>query len=152
MSIAVDNSATVTMPLASYNRIDEQISKLQAQVAEFETEKRAAQEGAPLISNDNPDAGNALRAAVEVVKYAVGNMPPEAHKGWPSQDLHELGELLRKNHDNFIEPEQATLGTTFIEFAKECEEIEVFRQNRFAAAQEIQAEPAFESTPAPVVD
>lgn len=149
MSIPVDNSATVTLPLASYKQIDKMMSQLQEQVTAFEVEKRAAREGAPLIPTDNPDAGEALRVAIEIVKYAVGNMPPEAHKGWPTKDLRTLGELLCKNHDSFVEPEQTTLGVTFIEFAKECEDIEMFRQNRFAAAQEIQAEGAIEAEDRP---
>lgn len=133
MSIPISNNATVTIPLADYMRLERDFTALRAKITELQQEVAGAKRSR--IPTDDEDAITAFRHAMAVVSFAVGNLPPEAHPGWPHEDLTALADLLLQHAETSPDPDQSTYGITLREFAREAAGIERFRSDRRAAAQ-----------------
>lgn len=111
----------VTLDWTEYEGLKHRIKMLE--------ENAAAAPPAPV---DETAQANALLAALEVVKFAIGNLPPESVAGWPHTHLTNLAAALTEM--GTYAPE---LATTIRQFARECRELAIFRANREAVARAV---------------
>lgn len=134
MPIAVGNSATVKLSFHDFRRIEKEMAKLKE-------ENTRLRKGAVTTVDENSDPVRdlsiALRAAIPVVQFAVGQLNPESVKNWPHEALRLLSEHMATIYaDN---ADSVSMAITFSEFAAECKQIDEFRAERTVAAEEILA-------------
>ena len=80
------------------------------------------------------DAGNGstrdlvelLRCLLTCTRFAVGELPPETTKGWPSGDLKRAAELLSKMPDHTVD--DISIASEFRGFIEDCERIGRYRE------------------------
>jgi hypothetical protein len=67
------------------------------------------------------------RAALDIVRFAVANNPPEMIKGWPHAKLVKCSQLIPMLNDR--NPDDVDLARELGRFAAECERHELRRKN-----------------------
>lgn len=122
-------TATVTIPYNEFQELQEakraaeiEVSKLKEQI----TEKR--------IDASDPHLLLIATAAIDIVRYAVGSLPPESNRGWPFESLRMLADEIVHMPD--ATPDHNELAQTFKIFASECEAHERRRQLRDSVKQQ----------------
>lgn len=131
--LPVSPDAKVTMSLHDYQAVERLLEELRAKVVALESQL-------PLITSLDPgqDLHAALQDALPIIRFAVANLPPEMHAGWPIAELGRLSALLERLYPH--EPDLQTLVIAFRTFADEVAEIEAMRVQRRAGAAQILAE------------
>lgn len=109
--------ATVTLELAEYQKLADDKKESDARIAQLEKDVINAKLGDP--ESELRAMAKIVRAALQVTRFAMANLSPEAIKGWPFADLEFLGKNVFYLPDCTVDDE--TLGTEMIAFAKECE-------------------------------
>lgn len=107
-------TATVTVPYNEYQAIQE--AKLQA---ELETAKLRQQLTSSKIEASDAALFEIARAAIEIVRFAVGNLPPESTKHWPIAALRVVASRLPLMPDAGVDDQELAL--TLVNFAHECD-------------------------------
>jgi len=110
--------ASVTLTGVEYDELKNARRDAENQVADLRHQLAAAK----LISGD-PFIIAALteitRKALDVVRFAVGNLPPETVVGWPSPALREIAVRLPMLPN--YSPDDAEVAGELIGFAQDCE-------------------------------
>lgn len=70
----------------------------------------------------------ALNAAREVIRFAVANYPPEAVKGWPTEELKLFADLMETAPA--ATQDYREMAISLREFVRDAKEIEEFRKRR----------------------
>lgn len=128
MPLPVSDTATITMTMHDFRKLERDREALEARIAELETAGGAAQP-APA---DTERWRLALQMALPVVQYAVGNLNPESYRDWPAGELWALAELLPELFPG--DPDVESLAIVFREFATQAEDLDDFRAERREAA------------------
>lgn len=68
------------------------------------------------------------RALLTVVRFAVGQIPPESVKHVPTKELHKASELLAVLADHSVD--DVSIASELKVYAMECERLERFRAER----------------------
>jgi hypothetical protein len=86
------SAATVTLPHSDYQRLQDDIRALKAEVEA----KRVEIEDLKLGPTDSHARQllDALNSSLDVTRFAIGNLPPMAVRGWPHKSLRSLAALL----------------------------------------------------------
>jgi hypothetical protein len=115
-------SATVNIPLS-------ELMELQRarEVAELEASKLREQLRQETTAASDQVLLTMARAGIEVMRFAVANLPPESTKGWPLEAMRTIATNLPLMPGATID--DGELSVTLASFAKECE---VFEQRRRA--------------------
>lgn len=87
----MSSNATVTIPLTEFMEV--QNARAAAEQKAAELEKKLS--GEKIAANDATTYAIA-RDALEVVRFAIGNLPPETTRGWPVEKVRALSENLPK--------------------------------------------------------
>ena len=88
---AMDDT-TVNIPLAKYDALRKEATDNGAKVLELEKALAEAQLG---NGDDHaPRLASALRSALSVVQFAVGNLEPATIAGWPHEDLRVIANAI----------------------------------------------------------
>jgi hypothetical protein len=124
MPLPVSDTATVTMSMHDYRKIERDREALEERIQELEAAGSAAQPEPADIERWR----RALQMAAPIVQYAVGNLNPESHRDWPAGELWALGELLPELFPN--DADVQSLAITFRQFAAEAEDYDDFREHR----------------------
>lgn len=114
-------TAQVTIP---YNEFQE-LQKAR-EIAETEVARLGALITEQKIEACDPHLFKLARAALDVIRYAVGSLPPESNKGWPFESLRVVADELVHMPD--ATPDHNELSMTFKTFSRECEDHERRRQ------------------------
>lgn len=123
MPIATSDGATVTMSLHDFRQVERQLDELRTKL------QAADAQAAPRPTDQHAaDALRALRGALDVVSFAVANLPPEAVVGWPFESLEVIAEQLDILYPT--DPDTQTLAITLRQFAGECAQVAEFRGTR----------------------
>lgn len=123
-----DPNATVTVALASYQALMDELDRLRA---ELQYRMPAA---AP-TDDATGRAREALEHALGIVQFAVGNLDPRTVRGWPIADVTALSNHIEAALPNY--PHADVLAITLREFAKEAAEVDRFRHDRQDAAKKL---------------
>lgn len=115
------STATVTIPLTEFQEItntrEEALKRAAAAEKRLNEEKIAANDGATYAI---------ARAALDVVRLAIGNLPPETTRGWPISALRVIAEQLPVMDG--ASTDDKDLATTIGYFADECAKCELQRK------------------------
>jgi hypothetical protein len=68
------------------------------------------------------------RALLDVTRFAVGQLPPETHKGWPFAALKTASDLLPVLPDHTVD--DISIANEFRSFVKEGERVERVREEK----------------------
>lgn len=93
---------------------EQEVSRLQAQI----TQAKIEASDQTLLAT--------VRAAIEVVRFAVSQLPPESTKGWPTDALKRVAAHVPQLPDASID--DGELSVTLVSFAHECETYEQRRR------------------------
>ncbi len=74
------------------------------------------------VEASDSDLLKITRTSLEIVRFAVANLPPESTMHWPTAALRVISAYLPYMPDGTIDDEE--LSITFQSFAKECETYE----------------------------
>jgi len=114
-----------------------ELRKIENVILDLREKNEKLSEGVPAVSDlEKLSAGFPSEDALAIIQWAVGNLPPEMHRGWPYRELKNVGAYLRGNGKG----DTVSLGITFEEFSKEAGEIEDFRAHREKVAAEVLSE------------
>jgi hypothetical protein len=114
-------TATVSIPYSEFQAIKEAREKAEQEVA---TIKRQITE--EMIEASNQETRIVARAALEVARFAVANLPPEVTIGWPTEALRAIAKSLPSMPDATLDDPE--LAITLDHFAMECERFEARRR------------------------
>jgi len=136
--------ATVNMPLAAYQELQTKLDGLTQELRDAKAATERARMDDP--SGKVPALVAAIRAAVSVTQYAVGNLPAEVNRGWPHAALTAFAQQLRAMPG--ISAHERETAAEFEAFAREAAALERAREivKRVVAAAE-PAAPAVPTTP-----
>jgi hypothetical protein len=117
--------ATVTLPFEEYQQTRDLNAELSLKVKKLQDELLAAK----FEANDGEvrQLHDAVRAALEIVSYAIANLSPEVNKRWPFAALNALAAGVRALPT--CSPHDLELASEMEKFARECEVWEVKRKN-----------------------
>lgn len=107
-------TATVTIPYNEFQAIQDAKIK-----AELETAAIKEQLTSRKIESSDATLLFVARAAIEVVRFAVANLPPETTKNWPTEALRKIAVRLSSMPD--ASPDDQELSITLFGFADECD-------------------------------
>ena len=114
-------TATVSIPYTEFQAIKEARSKAESEIVRLQKqitdEKVAASDHGMLM---------VARAALDVARFAVANLPPESTLDWPFESLRLIAKCLPAMPD--VSPDDAELAVTLDHFATECERFETRRR------------------------
>lgn len=129
--IPTSDSATVTLPLSDWRRLERELNDLRTRVQE----PAKAWLSAPAPAPDAQKAldADALSFALELVQFAVGNLPPQSVRGWPVEALRRFADLIVDLCPN---THTELLAQEFYRFADEIDAVEKFRNIRRQTARE----------------
>ncbi len=116
--------AEVTMPASEYLQLIENARTLQGQIDKLKEDLRLAHAhagGDVIVALLRKTFGHALR----VMQFAVGNLDPEAVRGWPHHDLRAVAEFLAE--DPASSQEHRELAIAWKEFASVAADVEADR-------------------------
>ena len=122
------STATVTVEYAEFQELQNKRREAEEEVAALKKQITEAK-----ISASDPHLLALSRAAIEVVRFAVASLPPEAYAGWPFESLAQVAEQVPHMPD--ATADHTELSMTLKTFAKECEELERRRMLRGAVKQ-----------------
>ena len=132
MPIQTSDGATVQLSLHDFRQVERQLDELRDQL------QKARQQPAPQpVEQHTNVALEALQSALEVVQFAVGNLPPETTRRWPFGALEALAKQLDILYPH--DPDTQTLGITLRQFAGECAQVAEFRGARREIAKAVLA-------------
>lgn len=118
-------SATITLPLTEWNTLIADKQALANEIAELrKLLDEARLDGVARPGNSNGKKLDALvRNAIDVVRYAVSNLPPECTPGWPVEALRTVAENIEAlpTYDNIDRDLRVEL-LAFVEQAEENED------------------------------
>ena len=91
-----DSEPTVTVKLSDYDKLRDQLRDAQGKHHELEKQLVAAK----LVDADGSGVAKQLydgfHAAIKIVQFAVGNLDPQAVRGWPYTALIEVADAIEK--------------------------------------------------------
>lgn len=128
MTLPISDTATVTMTMHDFRKLERDREALEARIAELESDSHTPAETSPDVARWR----QALQDALPIIQYAVGNLNPESYRDWPAGELWSMSDHLV---DLF--PDDAdlqSLAITFKQFAAEAEDLDDFRAERRTAA------------------
>lgn len=82
--------ATISLELSEYHDLMNAKSAAENKTADLERQLQITQTSDVLVGH----LCEALKAAREVVRFAVANLPPETVRGWPADQLKKFADLL----------------------------------------------------------
>lgn len=130
------SNATVTIPFNEFQEITNARDTALTRAAEAEAKLREGK----IAANDGTTYAVA-RAALDVVRLAIGNLPPETTRGWPIAALRVLAEQLPVMDG--ASTDDRDFATTIGYFADECAKCELQRkaQAKSASLGELHVDP-----------
>jgi hypothetical protein len=117
---------TISLKLSDYDKMRTGQRALETRLRELEVELTAAQ-----LADPSETLGHVHRAflqAMQVVQFAVGNLPPESIVGWPHAALAHLAEAV--NTLPGIGPHLKEIAPELREFARGAASLEAWRKER----------------------
>lgn len=132
MRIPLGNDASVTMSVADFRKLEDDLTRLTEAAANARA--RPAQD----IPQRIHDLEEALRLAAPIVGFAIGLLNPETYRHWPHSELERLAKLYGKLFDGDAFAQDAA--TTWAVFAQEAAAVDAERQRRYDAAKAILAD------------
>lgn len=69
------------------------------------------------------------RSAIEIVRFAVANLNPESIRGWPTNALKNVADLMAALPDYNVADDSVLAGELHA-FARDCDEYALIRQNK----------------------
>ena len=130
LSLPISDNATITMSMHDYRALERAHEILQERINALEKNGVRTTEPAAAAT-----WGQALRAALPVVQFAVGNLNPESVRDWPADSLRLLAAKMFELFPD--DADRQSMAITFREFAKEAAKLERFRSRRLEAAKEV---------------
>jgi len=129
MPIPVSNAATVTMTIDDFRKAEAELDSLREQVKALSMR--------PVTSNTVTDARltAAFSSAMEVVRFAVGNLNPESYRGWPTEALEQLAQAIDELYPD--DPNWQSTAIAFRELAGDAIEADTIRVRREEAAEAV---------------
>jgi hypothetical protein len=112
-----DMAAAVTMGLDEFQSLQDARMK-----AELEVAKLKQQITEQKITASDPILIVVARAALEVTRFAIANLPPESTVHWPTDALRSIGDNLPSMPDASHDDQEFAI--TMITFAEECDRFE----------------------------
>ena len=137
--------ATIQMDLQEYDRLRENARAQELEILRLQDQLQAAL----LNAGGDERVGNLTslaRALLQCTRFAVSQMPPEATKGWPLEDLLQAAGMLQHLPDHSAVDSEISLA--FRQFASECARVERGRAVR-VAMKPLPAQEASEPDPQP---
>jgi len=126
MSLPTSDSATVTVLLRDWTHIEREFELLRKQL------RQATDNNAPVVPMEAQAVLAALESALPIVQFAVGNVPPESVRGWPTASLAALAEQIMTLFPD--DADRQSLAITFREVAAHARDIDQYRAHRTEAA------------------
>jgi len=127
MPIPVSNNATITMSIDDFRNLEKELDQLRAEIAKhLDVPLPGPQAG-------DPEVIDSFYSAMEIVRFAVGNLNPESYRGWPTDALGKLAdqiELLFPGDQNWL-----STAIAFRELASEAIDADALRLRRQKAAE-----------------
>jgi len=122
----MSENAMMTLPVAQYDDMRNQVLARDQRIAELEAQLRAEQVVDPTGRVDK--LLEIIRSSIPVIQFAVANLAPETVRGWPRARLRQLGQLLGDMPS--ATQLDVELGLNLIAFAGEIEAVEAERAGR----------------------
>lgn len=117
----MSSNATVTIPLTEFMEVQNARAAAEQKAAALEKQLNEAK----IAANDATTYAIA-RDALEVVRFAIGNLPPETTRGWPVSKLRALSENLPKLDGASQDDQEYAITMRY--FADEIEKCEAQRR------------------------
>ena len=117
--------AQVTMPLEELDVIKARASD--AEALAITLQKQLVEARMSAADGEVRRLCESMRAAMEIVGYAVANLSPETHRRWPSNALRKLAEGILIMPDRT--PYDLEMAHELTKFAAECETWDFKRKN-----------------------
>ena len=111
----------MTIPYTEFQAIQNRAREAERKLAEVEQRTRDLR-----IAECDAASLTVARNALEVVRYAVANLPAESNKDWPTNALHAIAKALPSLPDATVDDRE--LATTIDYFATEAERFEERRR------------------------
>jgi len=131
--LPLSDNTVVNCTVHDLRKIEDLILKLREQNDQLSKKSGNKVSSGP---TEEAEAPFPVADALEVIQWAVGNLPPEMHKGWPHEALSRVAAYLKEHGDRV---EGMTLGITLAQFSNEAAEIEEYRAQREKVAREVLA-------------
>lgn len=118
-------SSTINLTLEDYNVLQDAKRQAENEAAGLRKELAEARLD---VGNDGSTRAlvASVRGALDIVRFAVANMPPETVHGWPIAKLIEVSHSIEKLPD--ASSDDVSFAIELRKFATECELIERQRQ------------------------
>ncbi len=122
----MSTGATVTIDYSVFQDIQNKKNEAEQKVAELEKQlAQAKRDGA--IGGVSVDKLTTLaRGLIKISCFAVGNLPPESTRHWPTKELIACADLLQELPDYTVADQE--LGIEWKSFASEAERFELRRR------------------------
>ena len=115
--------ASITLSMEEYRDLEEK--KIQAENSAADLQKQLLVAHATAIEQHVPGLLALVDEALTVVRFAVGNMPPESTRNWPIVSLQRVADLMP--HLPGFGAKEQEIAIDFNHFAAECERFERWR-------------------------
>ena len=119
--------ATVSIPLSEFQEIQQAKDKAEKEASQLREQIRQA-----TITASDSVLFALSKKSLDIVRFAIANLPPESTKAWPIESLREIAKLLPQAAGATIDDEE--FAVTIASFARECEMFEARRQVRITNA------------------
>jgi len=121
--------ATVTIDYVQFQDIQNKRAEAERRVAELEKEIAQLKMAPAAVEGGLVNVGRLVvlvRELMKVACFAVGNLPPEVTKNWPTTSLTTAANLLKELPDHSTADQE--LAIEWCSFAREAERFEQRRQ------------------------
>lgn len=122
------DSIMMSVPYDKWQSLNDRLKAAVELAAKYEQEKNDVLRSDP--SEKVPTLIDTIRAALPVIQFAVGNLPPEAIRGWPFGQLLAFAKLFEKMPT--LNAFEENLVLELKHFAAEASSVELKRQNRIS--------------------
>lgn len=116
-------TATVNIPMDEFQALQHSKTSAEAEANNLREQIRTMK-----VQASDQTLLVVARAGIEIVRFAVSQLPPESTIGWPTLALSKIASLLEDMPD--ANADDSELAVTLAGFARECEAFEERRQRR----------------------